>query len=367
MRRFPLSRPQRPAKRDNEYEDADDASTPAAQRGDGADPRTALADEQSEFDRKVSTLKKEILNLDEEYELMRVRHQTQLETLSKRRDTLNRHIELLQSTDVAAPGNGRESIDIRETRARIESQLTDVSSNSKALEAALSQIQKETVDLAQLIDAVPSDNPEIIEIARRQMARKVQSELCEFQLQVNDLSEAVADHEDELQLSNTISSGLAKENRETADRIQKLRTQCEAANRERAALLQAAQESSGQMPLSDLSQKLQEIRASTQSGVREIETNFKSKFETIDSETNHFTSELEETRNAIELLNGKIQELTGMALEVVQSKNREIEKLKRRHRAELEDIQRRFQSQLKQQLAEQKRRFIEVDIRAAPG
>jgi hypothetical protein len=182
---------------------------------------------------------------------------------------------------------------------------------------------------------------------------------------VTGLSETVTDLEDELQLSNTISSGLAKENREMADRIQKLKAQFETANRERAALLQAAQESSDQMPLSDLSQKLREIRARTQSEVREIEMNFKSKFETAGGETNLLTSELEESRNVIEVLNGKIQELTGMALEIVESTNREIEKMKRRNRAELEDIQRRFQSQLKQQLAEQKRRFIEVDIRAA--
>jgi hypothetical protein len=328
---------------------------------DPADFRRLLHSESAEFETKVTLLREEIRQADVQYENMRSTHEIRRASQTRRRDQQNAQIDLLSrpKQTFVDKFDLQEHSELEGDKDILESQLSDLNSSIDILTRAILIATQETAELQSLMAAIPSANPEIVEITRRQIKRRVQSEADSLKAEAIDTSEAVAELESEIQLSRVIASGLEKENREIRDRIPKLRKQCQALEKERDALVSEVDESATQMPLSDLDVKLKETAAKIQNEVAAVDGRFKPQLSATQVEIRRLTNELETNKDSIEFLNVRIQELTAKAHERMEAGASEIGKWRKRNQAEIDDITQRGRAQFERALSEQRKNLMQ--------
>jgi hypothetical protein len=264
---------------------------------EAGDLRQAIQEEDSGRNEKVAVLKRRIREFDDEHETNRVRHEAHMETLGKRRDALARQIALLTQPEGTPPG-GAEHPKLAEEKALLESQIAELNSNTALMESAIAATVKESNELQQLLLAIPSENEEIVQIARRQIARKIQSETYAVQLRSDDLSVELSDIQADLQLSKVVSAGLKKENSNVRARIAILQSQLTHYEEERVALVGLLQASAGHMPLSDLTSQLRDLSHKIHREGKELDSEFTPQIAIQESEIGRLTAELDRCPSA---------------------------------------------------------------------
>lgn len=332
-----------------------------------ADIRKQMQDEESEFQDRLTALKKQIQKTDSEFEALKDAYQSQLETLLRRKQTLSSHIELLNKakTTLIDEELQQQNDSLSTETGVLKGQLGDLERNAKILQNAISNSKAEIEELNDLVTSIPSDNPEILDITRRVLERRLQSDVIEVLLQANESSDTLAQMEEEVQLARVVVSGLKTENKQTEERIQKLRKQLSLLSNERSQLVSQVQEAADQMPLSTLNEKLRESEAKLKSELRALTRHHQKRILELQQDIDRLTDETDTSRGNIEVLNSKVQQLTAQTIETMGTEERELEKLKRRNASELEDIEERFRIQLETALKEQRTRFLET-LRAKP-
>ena len=325
------------------------------------DERRQIQDEESDFQKRLSALKKQIQKTDEEFETLKDAYQSQLETLARRKQTLSSHIELLDKakTTLVDEEMQLQNDSLANETDVLKGQIEDLERNAKILRTAINNSETEIQELNDLVASVPSDNPEILNITQRVIERKIQSQVFEVQLQANESSEALSRMEEEVQLARVVVSGLRTENKQTEERIQRLKKQLGALVQERTSLVNQIQEAADQMPLSTLNDKIRESEAKLKSELRTLASQYRKRVFDLAQDIDRLTEENDNSRNNIEVLNSKVQQLTAQTIETMGAGEREIDKLKKRNASELEDIEERFRMQLETALKDQRNRFLE--------
>jgi chromosome segregation ATPase len=180
--------------------------------------------------------------------------------------------------------------------------------------------------------SIPSNNEEIVQMVRPEIARKIQSELYKEQLRSDDLTDTVSELRADLELSQVVSAGLKKENSETRSRIDHLQQQLDHFEERCPALLSLLPSSAGQITLSDLASQLHDLSLKIQRETKELDSEFGARIASHDSEIARLTSELDHTRDTVEELNSRIQQLTGTVVGALETSSREVDKARRRPR-----------------------------------
>ena len=326
-----------------------------------SDERRQIQEEESDFQKRLSALKKQIQKTDEEFETLKDAYQSQLETLARRKQTLSSHIELLDKakTTLVDEEMQLQNDSLANETDVLKGQIEDLERNAKILRTAINNSESEIQELNDLVASVPSDNPEILNITQRVIERRIQSQVFEVQLQANESSEALSQMEEEVQLARVVVSGLRTENKQTEERIQRLKKQLGVLVQERSSLVNQIQEAADQMPLSTLNDKIRESEAKLKSELRTLASQYRKRVFDLAQDIDRLTEENDNSRNNIEVLNSKVQQLTAQTIETMGAGEREIDKLKKRNASELEDIEERFRMQLETALKDQRNRFLE--------
>jgi chromosome segregation ATPase len=293
--------------------------------------RQLIQDEGSNRDDRVGVLRQRIQEFDDEYDTNRARHELQVETLGKRRDALARQITLLSQIgdDVFEVPQHAQLV---QEKSDFDSRLREVNESIHMLKNAVVATGKESADLHQIMWSIPSNNEEIVQIARREIARKIQSELYEVQLRSDDLSDTVSELRADLALSKVVSAGLKKENSEARSRIDSLQQQLDHYDEKRAALLSLLRSSAGEIPLSDLASQLHDLSLKIQRETKDLDSELGARIASHDSEIARLTSELDHTRATVEELNSRIQQPTSTVVGALETSSREVDKARRRPR-----------------------------------
>jgi chromosome segregation ATPase len=319
------------------------------------DPAHEIHEEDAKREERVSVLRQRIREFDDEYETNRERHESRMDTLARRADALSRQIALLSESDPFVPSG---QSDLVSDKAVLESQLAELRTSLGLIENALNATEKECSDLRHLLWAIPSANEEIVQIARRQISRKIQSEIFEVQFRADDLSEAVVELQADVQLSKVVATGLRQENGDARERIDRLSVQLANYKEERAALMGSLQAAVGQIPMSELAGQLRDFAKHIEREVKEVEAEYAPRMVLYDAEIPRLTGELDHSRDTVEELNIQIQKLSSTAMQARDAGAQEVDKVRRRNRAELDDIVARHRVVLEQAIADQQRNFI---------
>lgn len=301
-----------------------------------------------------AVLKDKIRQVDKEYATMKAVYETQLATVLRRGESLDRRINVLEMDRTAMFDD--EAVASAEL---IESRVPDLRRNISIMKGAVLATENDIGELRELVVSLPSDHSDIIDITKRQIKRRIDDEVFEVETEAADIEESVNELESEIRLSNVVSSGLREENARMEDRLKKLGAYHQALTRERESFAEVLRETAQQMPMASVDERIRAGEVKLKKKLQSIEAGFRRQFDAVEDEIERVTQEHESARNAIEAMNVKVQELTVRALEATSKGNHEVSAVKRRNMTEIRDIEERFRGQLEATIRAQRRSFLE--------
>lgn len=311
--------------------------------------------EKKEYQELINQLNKRNEELDNELDFIKSDYFKKKKSLQKIILSQQNNIDALQKTQHSFDS----SSDTSEIQVQnLETEINQLNNTSKIVENSIEHVQNEIDETYQMIDAVPSNNSEILEIAKRQIARKIQNQIYNAQEELEEANTYHISLQDEISLSQSLIKGILKENDQFKLRIQEKQKKLDAFQKQNNILSKNLDDSRGLISVSNLKTTLKNSMTKLNIEIAEIENEYRNKFHQIDSENYTITKELDERLQIIEVLNTKIRDLTMEALNAKDEAKKKVNMVKQRNFEEINDIQQRFQNQLENALQNQRNSIL---------
>ena len=314
-----------------------------------------IENEKNEFQVLMGQLTKRNEELDNELDFIKNDYLKKKKSLQKIILSQQENIEALQKTNSSFNSSlGSSDIQIK----NLESEISQLNNTSEIVQNTIKHVENEIEEIYQLINAVPSNNSEILEIAKRQIERKIQNQIYNAQDELEDANCFHISLQDEISLSQSLIKGILKENDQFKIRIQEKQKKLDTLQKQNNALSKNLDDSRGLISVSSLKATLKKSMNKLNAEIADIENEYRSKLHQIDSENYTITKELDERLQVIEVLNTKIRDLTMEALKSKDEAKKKVNIVKQRNYDEINDIQQRFQNQLESALQNQRNTIL---------
>lgn len=311
--------------------------------------------EKSEFQVLMDQLTKHNEELDNELDFIKNDYLKKKKSLQKIIVSQQNNIEALQKTN----SSFNSSFDSSNNQIKnLKSEINQLKNTYQIVQNTIKHVENEIEETYEMINAVPSNNSEILEIAKRQIERKIQNQIYYAQ---DELEEANCYHislQDEISLSQSLIKSISKENDQFKIRIQEKQKKLDALQKQNNILSKSLDDSRGLISVSSLKATLKKSMNKLNMEIAEIENEYRSKLHQIDSENFTITKELDDRLKVIEVLNTKIRDLTMEALKAKDESKKKVDIVKQRNYEEITDIQQRFQNQLESALQNQRNTIL---------
>ncbi|OHT02893.1 hypothetical protein TRFO_06948 [Tritrichomonas foetus] len=314
-----------------------------------------IEQENHEYQQILAQLKKENDDLDDELDFIKNDFYEKRSTLQKILRSQQENIIALKKT----PTNLNNSMSTQEIQYKnLESEINQLNITANTIQKTIDHLEGEIQESYQMISLIPSNNSEILEIAKRQINRTIQSEIFQAQDNLEDATYYLDEIKEELSLSESLIKDITKENEDFTSRISESQKKFEKLQQEKKLLVKKLSDARGLISLSNLKTTLKSNLIQTKKELAQIEKDYKIKFAEIDNNYMTLSKEFNDRKIIIETLNNKIRDITLNALKEKEECRKKINQVKQRNLEEINDIQQRFQKMCAQALQNQRKTIL---------
>jgi hypothetical protein len=177
------------------------------------------------------------------------------------------------------------------------------------LESAVDFIEHETETLNWLMNAIPFDDPDLHELAIRQLKFQFGKEVFEYESHANELEDNLEKLKDEIQLVPTLNRGLKSENESLKTKIVKGREFEQELVEGFQKITERNESNGGGISNIELGALIRENEQRTKRDLAQLKSEFEIQFRAIEPSPEYLNDEIETKEQVTELLNAKICEL----------------------------------------------------------
>lgn len=319
--------------------------------------------EKAQFEMKLQDLENQNQELDTELEIL---SENFLQTKNQQEKVLvslrNNYEALVSNSNSFNNSISKFDFEIRD----IQSQIDQLTITSNTVENSLNRIQNDIQEINQMINSIPSNNPDILEIAKRKAYRNIQNQIYKAETDFEDLKSYKSSIQDEIALSQTIIKSISAENDSFKTKIREKQSLLDHFQKQNALYSKRLEESRGLIPISSLKSNLKKMISEGKHEIHSIERKYRKMISAINSNNFQLQNELDERCRVIESLNLQYRDLTWKVVKAKDEAREAKKSIQQMNQNEIKDIQERFQMQLEKALEEQRDQIL-ASIRFPDG